>query len=585
MDARELAGSIDTVPRHLLIWRDGPAALPRLLAQSTLGRLQDEERLLLSGIPPTRPAIDEVEHESRSESRDRWRHNAATLVSWHAEFGHMSAAEDPPTIEPRPKRHSGRRRQRGDGRRPVRVADYESAVEASSSWWELDPIRLGLRTGDMTVRRSDGRHVWIHNTRRPEIEALDLILGYVTVNDAPPAEWATSSNSTTSRLDPIDSWFHARRLAPPDAPGLGPRHPKAFDLMNRFPVALRTRAWRHTEARLIDQGTTIASDTDLGGITFADARTCYSFLLSQLHLNELGAFHFGTPEALLWGIRREHLARALASRVDRDAAEAFIRMLTFVTGRSPLSAPLIPNDGKFLIPSEIVSPIGYERTLLRAASADPSIAGRLGNALGRRSSRWSERLRAVPGSQVAEGVKVRDAGGRTLGDLDQIAWDARRRLLVVFETKWPVDAATLDESYKTDAQFSKGASQLVRLRDAIRGGAAVSWPPGFTIPTDLAGIRTSWWVGSAQQLDSRDINFPDIRTTSLRLVEQLLPADHLDDLLERLTNFPLPREGIDFEMAQQTVRVEALSIHYPAIQMIGERPTPPSNRRTRHGWT
>lgn len=87
---------------------------------------------------------------------------------------------------------------------------------------------------------------------------------------------------------------------------------------------------------------------------------CYAFLRSQIHLNKLGAFHFGAPEAMLWAIRPPNLERA------------FVEMCRFSRGRSPVSAPLVPNGEFILIPSEIVSPIAFERTLLRAATATPA---------------------------------------------------------------------------------------------------------------------------------------------------------------------------------------------------------------------
>jgi hypothetical protein len=259
-------------------------------------------------------------------------------------------------------------------------------------------------------------------------------------------------------------------------------------------------------------------------------------------------------------------------------------MLRFTAGRSPVSAPLIQNGELLLVPSEIVSPIAFERTLLRAAAAQPAAGGTLGNVLGTRASKWADRLKTVPGCNVAPCVSVRDATGRTLGDLDVVAWDRTARLMAIFETKWPVDAATLSESNKVDALFDKGAAQIARLRSAIeQGGAAVGWPESWCVAPDTT---TSWWVGSAQQLDSRP-NRDDsgIHRTSLRMVERLLPASGLQDLIERLTTFPLPEQGHEYELVPRTIPAGSLTIHYDALSLIGTPPVPPIERRIQYGWT
>jgi hypothetical protein len=328
----------------------------------------------------------------------------------------------------------------------------------------------------------------------------------------------------------------------------------------------------------------VADELDLGGISFGEARTGYAFLVSQLHLNKLGAFHFGAPEAMLWAIRPTNLELGLAQRVGRTQARAFIAMCRFTVGRSPVSAPLIPSGEFIYIPAEIVSPIAYERTLLRAASADPGKAGALGNVLGDRASRWAERMRSVPGCQVGEGLRVKDSNGRTVGDLDVVAWDPAQRFMAIVETKWPVDAATLAESFKVDAMFDKGAAQLERLRTAlIEGSANVTWPASWSVPTD---VTASWWVGSAQQLDSRDTQgSSDIGKTSLRLLESLLPASDLRDLITRMAGVPLPIRGQEWDLETRSVSAGPLTVHYDALALLGSPPVPPPDRRLHTGWT
>ncbi len=579
MDNAALADAIDDLPRDLAVWRDGPATLAKLLTHCTLQRLLGEAELLRSGIGPglSHPG-SEVEDSSYTEHRDRWRHTVSTIVEWHGHLCHVETSRVPIPAPPRNSSNRGAaKRHRRLRPRSVNDRDYEDVIALASAWAELDPIRIGLRTGDMNVVKASGRHVWVENVRRADVEALDILLGYVTVPGP-------------NRIDPLDGpdlitdWFISNSLAKPDSHGLPPRHPSAFHLLNSLPSYLRLRAWTETEAGLRRQGSTVADELDLGGISFGEARTCYAFLVSQLRLNTLGAFHFGAPEAMLWAIKPGNLELGLAQRVGRTQACAFIEMCQFAVGRSPVSAPLIRSGDFIFVPAEIVSPIAYERTLLRAASADPGRAGNLGNVLGDRASRWAERLRSVPGCQVGEGLRVKDSNGRTMGDLDVVAWDASQRFMAIVETKWPVDAATLAESFKVDAMFDKGAAQLERLRTALNNGAAtVTWPATLSVPADAT---TSWWVGSAQQLDSRDTqSASDIGKTSLRLLESLLPAGGLQDLITRMAGVSLPKRGQEWELEARAISAGSLSVHYDALALLGSPPVPPADRRIHMGWT
>ena len=577
MDESDFADVIDALPAELAVWHDGPAALPRLLATCVLQRVRAEVDLLSFGI---KPGMGEdgsgMEDPRYSQHRHRWRHAVSAVIQWHARCGHPSESLVPPSLKQRgSSNRAGRRRGRQHARN-LTARDYEVAADLASTWFELDPIRVGCRTGDIKITKATPRHVWVENRRRAEIEVLDLVLEGVTVP-------VPNREERPDRPDPITEWFLSRSLAPAGSRDLPRRHPAAFSLLNSLPETIRARAWIETEDDLRIRGATVPGTIDLGGLTFEQARACYAFLISQLRLNQIGAFHFGVPEALLWAVRPGNLEIGLSSRVDPSAARAFIDMCTFVAGRSPISAPLIPSGDFLYVPAEIVSPVAYERTLLRAAAARPAAAGTLGNILGNRARRWAERLRTIPDCEVAEGLVVKDSTGRQLGDLDVVAWDAETRFMAIFETKWPVDAATLSESNKVDALFDKGGEQLQRLRSAIDQGAAVAWPESWNVP---AAKATSWWVGSAQQLDSRpDWDAPGIQTTSLRMIEQLLPANGLRDLIDRLTTFPLPRRGQDYDLVEHTVSAGALTIHYNALSLRDGPPVPPPERRLQMGWT
>lgn len=399
--------------------------------------------------------------------------------------------------------------------------------------------------------------------RRADIETLDIVLAQVTAFDPP---------NPTPESAMVDEWLLANARA--GATGA---------ILNEVSPNILRIAWRDAENLLKAQGLSLPETTDLGGITVADARTCYAFLIMQLRLNEFAILNLEGPDALIWGIRPDNLARVLSSRVG-EAAQHFIHLLAYRKGRSPISAPLIPHHEMLLIPAEIVSPVAFERTLLRAASAEPSTAGLLGNILGRRASRWAERFSSIPGCRVATELSVKDSAGRHLGDLDLVAWDPAGRVMLIVETKWPVDAATLAEGFKVDAAIDKGRAQLAQLRTHIEGGSGmVAWPRGW-LGVDDADV--SWWVGTAQQLDSRRIvDDNGIGATSLRLVEQLLPAKDLRDLVVRLTCLPLPRPGVDFKLERMTAQAGDLTIHFKALGLVGPPPQPSASQRTQHGWT
>jgi hypothetical protein len=570
----DLATALDELPSELMVWHDGPAALPRLLALCTVKRSLEVQDLIAEWSETT---ADNLARSSPAavgpfvvpfELTDHWRHTVMTLTEWAVRHQHPNPGLVPVTTSGSRNR-AAKRRARRLRPRPVNDNDYETAIALAREWMALDTVRIGLRTGDISVdhaRGSQGNHVWVTNRRRADIEVMDIMLSSVTAFDWSP------SDALTGRLE---RWFFsARRAGAPDA----------GDVLNHLPPDILTATWDEAEESLESQGTTISPGTDIGGLTLGDARTCYAFLLAQLRLNHIAAIIFESPETLLWALRPEHLVRALGLRVTPASADAFVDLCTFTPGRNALSAPLIPHRDQLLIPSELVSPIAFERTLLRAATATPGAGGRLGNILGERAERWSERLATVPGCEVASSILVKDENGRTRGDLDVVAWDPERGDLMVIETKWPVDAATLPESFKVDAVFDKGRTQLLALREAIASGQVrVSWPDAWDL--DLGQMTVWWWVGTAQQLESRDIDSHGVGATSLRMVEHLMPVESLADLAQRMLNPPLPKIGRDFVMEPISMRAGSWTIHSHAIQILTTRGPHPLGRRVADGWT
>jgi hypothetical protein len=476
--------------------------------------------------------------ESHDIERD-WAHAVSWLVNWAHIYG---TTADPP---PEPDQRA--------------VAE---ALAVARAWRPLETLAKGLKSGDIRIARRKGRDVWLENNRRAEIEVLDMMLAQVTL---PPDEVSIPS------IEPVVDWFE--------------EHRGQATALNAVPTWVHGLMWVRQKARLSAQGVSVPESTDVGGLTLGEARACYAKLLATRELTEMNTYFLQTAVALPWAIKQTHLVRALTRHVKLDAADAFVRLLTYAPGRSPISAPLISTGDMFVIPLELVSETAYERTLLRAASADPSRMGTLGNALGRRSDRWSERLASIPGAQVMQRVLIHGEDGHRIGDLDVVAVDSADRLMLVFETKGPVDAATLGESYKVDALMASGQRQLAAVRDALQNGTAQArWPNGTVIP---ACPEVQWWVGSAQQLDSRPaVPGTQIGTTSLRLLEHVLPCASLRELQAKLESPPLPTEGVEYRMVEQTVAAHSLVLHFPAIALMDESmPAPPDERRIHRGWT
>ena len=522
--AEELADQVSRLPRDLGIWRAGQHGLYHLLFSSSLARFTDLAQAQLTagdlGV---------------AEAMETWRHATSALVEWHTRWAKPGSGE--PADQ-----------------------DLAAAIRRARDWRALETIQLGLRTGDMYIAGTSGWEIRLGNIRDHAVEVLDIILQQVSI----PAPKLTGPSD-----DAVQQWFTGHAGRPGQA--------------HRLPKWVQTIAYRRAQADLVNRDFTMPGSTDLGGLTLAEARDCYALLLARTELAALCTTVLGSRETAVWYTESAALIKELTGHVSAESAAAFIQLCSYHPGRSPASAPLIPDDNLIAIPSALVSPVGFERALLRAASADPSRAGQLGNTLGRRSARWADLLRSIPGAQVAERLPVTSDAGQALGDLDVAAFDAADNLLLVVETKWPVDAHTLRESSKIDDAVEAGRHQLLRVKAALANGGTARWPRTWHI---TPGTRITWWVATAQQLSTRPgRDAHDIRATSLRLIEHILPASSVADLQERVENFPLPRLGVEYELTDQTVRVGRYRITIPAIALLGEPPVPPEDRRTNTGWT
>lgn len=418
VDATELRALIADLPIDLAAWHDGKDALPKMLSVLAMRRI---ERLAREGLHPALHAPDHLRVDTRSD--DRFSHAAAAVVTW----GSKHLRDETSIVPPEITRRQGRARRKG--RRPIArnvvASDFEAACDLAWDWQQLELVEMGLATGDLTIREATGKHVWLENHRRSDVEVLDIVLAQVTALESP---WQADITETKA-------WFEANRGRP--------------ERVHFLPESIRRSAWGEALALLEDQGTTIPDSTHLGGVTLAEGRACYALLIAQLHLNEFCTIFLGTEQTLVWGIKPANLVKLLSLYVDERAAVAFIDLCRYVAGRSPVSTPLVPHRELLLIPSALVSPIafradsaqGRERgskpfrstrqragrprvALGRAAGFDPGMrSGRTSEGQGSdgedlgRSGRSGERSRPGSCSRVRDQVAGRcgHAGGELQG--------------------------------------------------------------------------------------------------------------------------------------------------------------------------
>jgi hypothetical protein len=520
----ELAEYLDRIPRYLGVWRAGQHGLYHLLRLASMSRILD-----FANATQAPGDMTDV------EAGESWRHTTSTLIEWHSRWAKPAYSEP---------QHQ----------------DVVAAVRRARDWRALETVAIGLRSGDMHIAEANDWAIRIGNSRDHAVEVLDIMLEQFSV--------PTENTLVVPSLAPVHDWFA-------DHEG----HPRAAHTLPKWVMAVM---YRWALGHLISRGLTMPEETNLGGLTLAEARACYAFLIAKTELAYLCTTVLRNKDAIIWYSELDHLRESLAAHVSQESADAFIHLCRYGPGRNPASAPLIPDGQHIAIPNALVSPVGFERALLRAASADPARGGPLGNALGRRAGRWADCLRTIPGALVAECLAVRSSSGQKIGDLDVIAFDPGNNLIFVVETKWPIDAHTLRESLKIDYTTKSGHQQLSRIKAALSDGATIRWPTGWRIDSST---RFYWWVGTAQQLASRPaLETREIRATSLRLVEHILPARSVADLQQRLAHFPLPRLGIEYELIDQTLRVDRYCITLPAIAIHSPRPIAPEGHRTNKGW-
>jgi hypothetical protein len=413
--------------------------------------------------------------------------------------------------------------------------EVSNAVRAAVEATRLESLAAALRAQAYKVRKTGGTKFRVSYKWDMGLEVADMYLERqaAPVNLEGPTrkelEWA--SKQARRRLNDF--------LPPDDVVGL---------------TMARTRrtvqAWR-----AVHQDPPLSDDTDLGeGLNVGIMAEVLAALMAMAELGEMAhssardrgtTLQHTTEEALV-----EWLAR-LCENVPRELAIQAIRRLMAGPGKSLRTSILIPNSGLITVLPLIMFPRAIDAIVLRTAASDPALYGPIGKRQGERAKVWGRWLREIPGVKVVEGAKVRSLKGQAAGDLDVVAFDPASRKGLILEIKWPIDALTLAETFKTDQTIVLASVQLGKIRRSLAAGAVrAKLPPEWPAFDE---IDWAWGVGMPQQLTPRPLPEPDMFATSFRYVSRLDPANSLPELISTLRSPIVPELNGHYRIRNVTI--------------------------------
>ncbi|WNO70101.1 hypothetical protein RPQ02_18610 [Streptomyces sp. AM2-3-1] len=516
----------DTAPSKLAIWKSGTVSLHALLLSVAVRYVKEVRR---------NPGDEEVNPADDPRS---WANVTARLIEWCYLYSDQSVAATPS------------------------MQDVEDAVTTAQDWEVIEIGLQGGRAGRVRVFE-DKQGLAIDPLLDPGVELIDIMLEKIDTENLEEGGRGPSLEPAFAFFRSMQGRHDVHRHVPHWVAGLYVQHMKNYV------------AGRHWEMPL---------DTELGGITVGEAIPLIGTLkgLSFLQLNLFRCEP--NPNTAYLGMTSSVLKKTLSRYNPKSSAiDKFVEMLTYggPGGKTPFAAPIIPWDGKLLMPFPLLSEGLVERMILRAAASNPASSGKLGESLGGLCAKWSTRLGSISGVRTLTEVKVLAHNRRKIGDLDIVALDADGKTGLIVEAKWPIDVRVLSEAWKQEDAIDKGKGQIGRLKREISNGAIVKLPPGWPPFSD---VKWEWMVGTPRFLDSRKSG-GGIRATSLRLVEQLLPVRSTGELIEKLDTFPYPLHGRDFELKWKRIKVDGTVVRCRVIETRHPVPSPPANRMRSKGWT
>lgn len=426
--------------------------------------------------------------------------------------------------------------------------DVFDALLLATVFTRIVPLESGIRTGVFRVRRTGNDFRVLHRWDiAPEVADLYLERNsrVHTAQVPSPAEMEWAAVQPRGRLNAFD---------PP------------IDLLRAVAgrAVASMQAWREAQPEGY-----LADDFDLGdGLDVHSMVEVLSVLMAITELGELAHAKIHLPGTMLFHARRSTLIGWLEQLCEDSTVpqlEIALDRLTVGPGRSVRRSLLVPNGEIITILPLLLFPRAFDSLMLRTAAYDPGRYGPIGQRQGNRARAWAVWLRAIPGTQVAERLKVRNAAGKTVGDLDVVALDSSTTSGVIFEVKWPIDAVTLPEVLKTDDAIVAAARQLGQVRRLIATEEAdVELPRGWPA---FREVDWTWCVGTPQQLTTRPLPEPGITATSMRYLASLDVAGRLTDVIELLNTPDWPKVGDHYVVRKTTLELDRHRLHVDSIHM------------------
>lgn len=449
------------------------------------------------------------------------------------------------------------------GRRPPVFEELRDLVLEARLWRPMNGAINAVSSRKYIVHQ-DGKQFRLTMAATPDLEFLDMLLERGTGPRIPIPPFPRV----------VNDWFlrHTREAALEELDDI------TWEAV--FKYARKLLRWQ----RLDSPESGIADGFNLtNSLTMKRGLDLYASLLGLRIVADSFVRILKNMDAALMSFTKERVAEFLTDvdpTVQESETSEFIELMTYRPGQSAhtSSTPFVPFQDRLIFAPALVVAAGVERTLLRAAATNPDRFGPLGQRLGRLADRVATVLQEIPGISVLTRVQAVRENGTVAGDIDVLAVDPNLGKVLAIEVKWPVEALTLKEASKIEADVRRGAAQLNALRLALSAGEASL---SNRVGSLTRGMQWSWFVATPSQLS--DPGQDKIYPTSLRHLQAILPVRNLGELEVRLRR--RPQVGEHFEIGQGVYQRLGMKVRFDTIDaLIDERgffgrPEPGPGRR------
>jgi hypothetical protein len=430
------------------------------------------------------------------------------------------------------------------GRRSPAFEELRDLVQEAQLWRPISGALYSVSSRKSVVQQ-DGKRFKVSMAALPDLEFLDLLIERGMRPTVPEPPFPRS----------INNWFvkHAHS-----------------GTVEELDDATWNAVWKYARKMIrwqrsgLLEGEIEESLQLTSGLTLGRCLDLYSSLLGLRIVADSWVRTLNYSNASLMSFTHE---RAVEFFTDADPsvreveASEFIELMTYRPGQSThtSSTPFVPFHGQLVFAPALVTAAAVERTLLRSVASDPDRFGSLGQRLGRLADRVAEALNEVPNVSAMTRVKALRRDRSVAGDIDVLAVDASQGKVLAIEVKWPVEAFTLREASKVEADVRRGAAQLNSLRLALSRDEA-------SLPASVAeitrGMEWNWFVATPGQL--AETGMENIFPTSLRHLRAVLPVRNLGELMVRLRW--RPKLGEHFVIGETNYQRLGLKVRLDTIE-------------------